>query len=191
MTHARKRRPKLFTDGRQRPMDRNDRSRLLFLAKAARRRGELTRAAVEIFETLLYRFANLRDGRCIPSYETLAEAAGCVARTVGRCLPALERLGFVAWAHRLRRVREPVEGLPGIGASDWRVMRSSNSYSFPLARLLPALPDEGHSSLGTRIQNLFPSTPERRQALSEGKSGGHEALDRALARLGGLVGRSA
>jgi hypothetical protein len=149
------RRPKLFTDGRQTPLDRNDRARLLFLAKAARRRGELTRAAVEIFEALLYRFANLRDGRCFPSYERLAEAAGCVARTVGRVLPALERVGLLAWVHRIRRLRTPVEGLPGVGATDWRVVRTSNSYSFPLARLAPAPSSKGHFGSGTGNEELF------------------------------------
>lgn len=186
MTHARKR-DKRFTDGRGRPIDRNDRARLVFLAKAARRRGELTRAAVEIFEALLYRFANLRDGRCIPSYETIGEAAGCAARTVGRCLPALERLGLVTWAHRLRRVREAVAGLPGIGATDWRVMRWSNAYSFPLARLAPGFPDEGHFGSETRVQNLLPIAPTRPKGLGEERSGGSEALDLALARLGAAI----
>jgi hypothetical protein len=148
-------REKRFTDGRQRPIDRNDRARLLFLAKAARRRGELTRAAVEIFEALLYRFANLRDGRCFPSYARLADAAGCAARTVGRCLPGLERLGLIAWIHRLRRLREPVAGLPGVGATDWRVVRTSNAYRFPLARLAPDFATKGHSVLGTGIPELF------------------------------------
>jgi hypothetical protein len=152
-----RRRPKLFTDGRQRPVDRNDRARLLFLAKAARRRGELTRAAVEIFEALLYRFANLKDGRCFPSYDRLAEAAGCAPRTVGRCLPDLEATGLIGWAHRIRRLRQPMGGLPGIGATDWRIVRTSNAYSFPLARLSPAFRTEGHSDCGTRIQNLFSS----------------------------------
>jgi hypothetical protein len=172
----------------QRPVDRNDRARLLFIAKAARHRGELTRAAVEIFEALLYAFANLRDGRCIPSYQTIAERAGCVPRTVGRALPDLERLGLIAWAHRLRRVREPVAGLPGIGATDWRVMRWSNAYSFPAARLAPAIPAEGHFGSGTRIQNLFPTAPERRKGLSGDGTGQNEALDRALGRLGANIG---
>ncbi len=176
-THA-PTREKRFTDGRQRPIDRNDRARLLFLAKAARRRGDLTRAAIEIFEALIYRFANLRDGRCFPSYARLADAAGCAARTVGRCLPDLERLGLIAWIHRLRRLREPVAGLAGIGATDWRVVRTSNAYSFPLARLAPAFSTEGHCDRGTWNKNLFSMQPNSREAVGPLD----ETLDLALAR---------
>ncbi len=183
MLHTQKR-EKRFTDGRKRPVDRNDRARLLFLAKAARRRGELTRAAVEVFEALLYRFANLKDGRCFPSYARLATAAGCAERTVGRVLPALEATGLISWVHRLRRLCEPVEGgLAGIGATDWRVVRTSNSYSFPLACLAPAFASEGHSGSGTKNKDLFPSSPKRREGLGEGQSGENGALTAALERL--------
>ena len=92
--HLRPRRAKLFTDGKQTPIDRNDRARVMCLAEVARRKGEITRAAVDILRALLFTFANLTDGRCFPSYERLAEAAGCVPRTVGRCLPDLEAAGF-------------------------------------------------------------------------------------------------
>jgi hypothetical protein len=68
-------RPKLFTDGRQTPIDRNDRARVMFLARAARRNGLLTRAAVDILSALLFVFANLKDGRCFPSWPDRLEAA--------------------------------------------------------------------------------------------------------------------
>ena len=48
------RRPKVFSDGRQAPIDRNDRARVMFLANAARCRGEITRAAVDILRALLF-----------------------------------------------------------------------------------------------------------------------------------------
>jgi hypothetical protein len=67
-----KRRPKLFTSGKQTPIDRNDRARVMLLAQAARRKGEITRAAVDILRALLFTFANLKDGRCFPSYERIA-----------------------------------------------------------------------------------------------------------------------
>jgi Helix-turn-helix domain len=158
---SRPRRPKLFTDGRQTPLDRNDRARLMSLARAARHRGQLTRAAVDILRALLFQFANLRDGRCFPSYARLAEAAGACERTVGRCLPDLEAAGFVRWVHRIRRVRERVAGLAGIGATDWRVVRTSNAYDFPLcAKQKPAIADTGHLSRGTSNQDLFHSINE-------------------------------
>ena len=54
--HLRPRRAKLFTDGRQTPIDRNDRARVMWLAQMARRRGEITRAAVDIFRELPVHF---------------------------------------------------------------------------------------------------------------------------------------
>jgi len=150
--HLRPRRAKLFTDGKQTPIDRNDRARIIFLAEVARRKGEITRAAVDILRALLFTFANLKDGRCFPSYERLAEAAGCVPRTVGRCLPDLEAAGLVTWVNRIQRVRERVPGLGGMWASVWRVIRTSNAYDFPLiAKQSSAFVDKGQKDLGTEI----------------------------------------
>jgi len=174
-------RPKLFTNGRQTPIDRNDRARVMFLARAARRNGLLTRAAVDILAALLFVFANLRDGRCFPSYARIAEAAGCAERTVGRCLPDLEAAGFISWRHRIRRAREYVAGLAGIGATDWRVMRTSNVYDFPLcAKRSPEIPTEGHFGRGTENPDLFPLINQPAKAPTP--------LDLALARLGAAVG---
>ena len=160
--YLRPRRAKLFTDGRQTPVDRNDRARGMFLAHAARRRGEITRAAVDIFHALLFTFANLGDGRCFPSYARIAEAAGCVERTVGNCLPDLEAAGLLTWVNRIQRVRERVAGLGGIWASTWRVIRTSNAYDFPLlAKRKPAILDKGKNHLGTnnQVTSLLNSPP--------------------------------
>lgn len=170
-------RPKLFTDGRQTPLDRNDRARVMWLAQMARRRGEITRAAVDILRALLMQFANLKDGRCFPSYAKIAEAAGCAERTVGRCLPDLEAAGLVRWVHRIRRMRERVAGLFGAMAGDWRVVRTSNAYDFPLcAKQKPALSVGGHSVLGTRNPDLFFSSKDEFRDPSS-------PLEAALARL--------
>ena len=166
LKHAYSSRPKLFTDGRQAPVDRNDRARVIALAHAARRRGELTRAAVDVLRALLFRFANLTDGRCIPGYKRLAEAAGCAERTVGRCIQVLERTGFITWAHRLRRTREGGRDLFG-RPTDWRVMRTSNSYRFVsiAKREKPAILDKGHFGSETRIPDLFSSEANRRSLV--------------------------
>jgi len=158
--HLRPRRAKLFTDGKQTPIDRNDRARVMFLAEGVRRKGEITRAAVDILRALLFTFANLKDGRCFPSYERIAEAAGCDARTVGRCLPDLEVAGLVTWVNRIQRLRQRVEGLCGMWASVWRVIRTSNAYDFPLiAKKTPAFVDKGQNALGTSNQDILPLTP--------------------------------
>ena len=147
--------------------------------RVARRKGEITRAAVDIFRALLFKFANLTDGRCFPSYERIAEEAGCVPRTVGRCLPDLEAAGLVTWVNRIQRVRERVAGLGGIWASVWRVIRTSNAYDFPLiAKQTPAFVDKGQKSLGTAIQvtsllhrrPLDPETPLGAALLRLGKT---------------------
>jgi alkylated DNA nucleotide flippase Atl1 len=177
---SRPRRPKLFTDGRQTPIDRNDRARVMFMARAARHRGQITRAAVDILRALLFTFANLRDGRCFPSYERIAEAAGACERTVGRCLPDLEAAGFIKWVNRIRRIRERVAGLAGIGATDWRVVRTSNAYNFPLiAKQKPVVRDEGHFGLGTSKPDLVPTI--------NGDQAPTSPLEIALARLGEAV----
>lgn len=166
-TPSRPRRRKVFSDGRQAPIDRNDRARVLMLADAARRRGEITHSAVAILRALLHTFANLRDGRCFPSYERIAEAAGCDARTVGRCLPDLEAVRLVTWVNRLRRVRERVAGLPGVWAATWKVLRTSNAYDFPAIAKAPRPADssKGQDACGTPIPDTFPLEPGLFDAL--------------------------
>ena len=176
--HLRPRRPKVFSDGCQKPIDRNVQARLMHMAKAARKAGKITRAAVEILHALLFDFANLKDGRCIPGYEKIAAAAGCHARTVGRCLPDLESAGLISFVNRIRRAREAVAGLGDIGASVWRVMRTSNSYSFP-----SRLPHEGHSAPGTRIQKLSLPTKAPSPALPVAETPVTTALDRLRAAM--------
>jgi hypothetical protein len=110
------------------------------------------------------------------SYARIAEAAGCAERTVGRCLPDLEAAGLLTWRHRIRRAREYVAGLAGIGATDWRVMRTSNAYDFPAcAKRKPAFADTGHLDRGTRNPDLFSPVKEP------------TPLEAALARLGQAV----
>jgi hypothetical protein len=155
--NARPGRRKLFTSGRQPPIDRNDRAKLMLLADESRRRGNITRAAVDIMRALLFQFANMKDGRCIPSYARLAEAAGCCERTVGRCLAALEDVGLVAWIHRVRRIKETVAG-----ALVTRVVRTSNSYNFPSIKN-PAFSSNGQNGRGTTIPDskitITPAAP--------------------------------
>jgi len=159
--YLRPRRAKLFTDGRQTPVDRNDRARGMFLAHAARRRGEITRAAVDIFHALLFKFANLDDGRCFPSRARIAEAAGCVERTVGNCLPDLEAAGLLTWVNRIQRVRERVAGLGGLWATTWRVIRTSNAYDFPsLAKAKHVVLDEGQKARGLPIKDSSSLIPD-------------------------------
>ena len=175
-------RQKVFTDGKQTPIDRNDRARVMALAHSSRRKGEITRAAVDILRALLYRFANLKDGRCFPSYETIGDEAGCNPRTVGRCLPDLEAAGFLTWVNRLLRVRERVEGLGHIWATVWRVNRTSNAYDFPMIAKKPHQNDDkGQKALGTSNQATFSFTADNLDPENE--------LQAALLSFGKAIGR--
>jgi hypothetical protein len=71
-------------------LDRNAKARIMVYARAwsarhrrpGQHRGPLTRATLEVLEALLWGFHNSRDGRCFPSYETIAARAQCCRDTV-------------------------------------------------------------------------------------------------------------
>lgn len=46
-----------------------------------------------MLEALLWAFHNAKSGVCFPSYERIAEAAGCARSTVAEALKALEDSG--------------------------------------------------------------------------------------------------
>ena len=103
-------------------MDRNARARLIYFAEALDRRthqpgqhgGCLKRTGLAVLKALLFGFANVATGRCDPSFDTLARAAGVARSTVTVALGRLEAAGL------LERVRRQV-GL----------IRHSNAYVFP------------------------------------------------------------
>jgi hypothetical protein len=93
--------------------------------------GQVTAKAFSVLQALLWGFHNAKSGLCFPSYERIAEAAGCARSTVYEAISALEAAGLLTWCHRLKRVRELIPGgLPGIGATRSRVLRTSNGYRF-------------------------------------------------------------
>ena len=58
----------------------------------------------------------------------------------------------MTWVHRLRRVREWASGgLPGVGATRVRVLRTSNGYAFND----PSKPSEFELRSGTEDQGFF------------------------------------
>jgi len=135
--HLRPRREKVFGDGRPRALDRNAKARIMHLARALMHRtepgkayGALTAKAVAVLEALLWAFHNAKSGLCYPSYETIAEKAGCARSTVAEALKALELAGVLSWVHRLKRVSERCTDLFGHMGSRVRVIRTSNGYQF-------------------------------------------------------------
>jgi DNA-binding FadR family transcriptional regulator len=78
----------------------------------------------------LWRFHNAASGVCFPSYERIAEKAGCARSTVAEALKVLEWCGVLTWQHRISRTRERCIDLFGRESWQWRVHRRSNAYQF-------------------------------------------------------------
>jgi hypothetical protein len=130
-------REKLFGYGRPRPLDRNAKARIMHQARCVARerapgcqRGIVTRAALEVLQALLWGFHGAGSGLCFPSYERIAEAAGCARSTVYEAIRALEDVGLLTWVNRIKRVRERCVDLLGDQGWRWRVLRTSNAYTF-------------------------------------------------------------
>jgi Helix-turn-helix domain len=131
------RREKVFGMGRPRALDRNAKVRIMHWARCLSRRtekgrayGQLTAKAVAVLEALLWGFHNAKSGFCFPSYERIAEAAGCARSSVTGALHALEDCGILSWVNRIKRVRERCPDLLGANGWRWRVLRTSNAYHF-------------------------------------------------------------
>jgi hypothetical protein len=154
------RREKMFGLGRPRALDRNAKVRIMHWARCLSRRmekgrayGVVTAKALAVLEALLWGFHNAKSGLCFPSYERIAEAAGCARSTVAEALKALEDAGVLSWVQRIKRVRECCADLLGDNGWRWRVLRTSNAYNFRD----PGSPDSSKSEkpTGTPIQGFF------------------------------------
>ena len=165
--HLRPRREKCFGDGRPRPLDRNAKARIKVYARALMKRTEpgkhygiLTAKMVAVLEALLWHFHNARSGLCFPSYETIAEKADCDRSTVAEAIKTLEDAGILTWVNRIVRIREATRDLFGRIVPRWRVIRTSNAYSFIDPQPPKTPPIKGFSSqseipTGTSIRRVF------------------------------------
>jgi Helix-turn-helix domain len=131
------RREKMFGLGRPRALDRNAKVRIMHWARCLARRtekgrayGVITAKALAVLEALLWAFHNAKSGLCFPSYERIADAAHCARSTVAEALKALEDAGILTWVQRIKRVRDRCSDLLGANGWRWRVLRTSNAYSF-------------------------------------------------------------
>jgi Helix-turn-helix domain len=173
------------------PLDREAKVRLMHRARCLSRRmaprrhyGSVTGKALSVLESLLWGFLNGRDGRCFPSYELIAEAAGCSRAMVARAIRMLEDAGLLTWCTRLRRVRED---------GRVRVLRTSNSYAFPggsqtgFVALRNRVATESKFPTGTPIKDLSLPLSEALDRLQggirrgqAGPSAPNDATSRAL-----------
>lgn len=169
--HLRRRREKVFGEGRPRPLDREAKVRIMARARALSRRtekgkhyGALTAKALAVLEVLLWGFHNSKSGLCFPGYETIAERAGCARSTVAEAIKALEEAGVLSWVNRLKRVKERCEDLFGRWGWQVTVQRTSNAYHFTDPRPGFVGGDVGKSSksefpTGTPIQDSLSLSP--------------------------------
>ncbi len=164
----RKRREKLFGDGRPRPMDGNAKARVMVYARALMRRteagkayGAITAKALAVLEALLWGFHNARSGLCFPSYEKIAERAGCARSTVAEAIKALEDAGVLSWVNRIKRVAEASIDLFGHRIRKTRVLRTSNGYQF-----IDPQPSKMPESFGKSSKSDFPSGTSIQESLS-------------------------
>lgn len=191
--HLRPRREKVFGDGRPRPLDRNGKARVMVLARALMRRtekgkhyGAITAKALAVLEALLWGFHNARSGLCFPSYESIAERAGCARSTVAEAIKSLEEAGLLTWVNRITRIRERGPDLFGTWANRWRVIRTSNGYQFmdPKGAGERAFSSKSEIPSGTEIQDSFSSLKPPALPLLDPDT----PLERALSRLGRNLG---
>jgi Helix-turn-helix domain len=183
-------REKVFGPGRAVPLDRNAKARIQAYAKAwsARNRspgqhkGPITRAFLDVLHALLWGFHNSRSGICFPSYERIAERAGCARSTVAEALRVLEWAGVLTWQHRIARIRERCTDLFGHEGWRWRVIRTSNAYAFrdPQAVNSRPVPSESGNRAGTQSQ-------EDSKALPAPAIDPASPLERALARFAAVI----
>ena len=100
---------------------------LMRQAKKGKAYGPITAKAFAVFEALLWCFHNARSGLCFPSYETIAERAGCACSTVAEAIKALEEAGILSWVNRIKRVGERVQDLFGKWVVQTWVVRTSKA----------------------------------------------------------------
>jgi len=184
------RREKVFGPGRQVPLDRNAKARIMAYSRAWSRlhaqpgqhKGPITRAFLDVLEALLWGFHNSRSGCCFPSYERIAEKAECSRTTVYEALKVLEWAGVLSWQNRITRIRERCRDLWGREGWRWRVIRTSNAYVFrdPQAAGSGLPASEFRNRMGTLNQEI--STPSLVPARDP-----NSLLERALARFGAAL----
>ena len=183
-------REKVFGAGRTVPLDRNAKARIAAYARAwsARHRqpgqhgGPITHAAQRVLGALLWRAHNSRDGRCFPSYERIAAAAGVARSTVAEAIKALEFAGVLSWQNRITRALVRQRDLFGRWTTRWTVIRTSNAYVFrdPQRQLAGVPAAKSENRTGTPDQDVLDLI--QRPAIDPSSP-----LERALARFAAVI----
>jgi AraC-like DNA-binding protein len=192
-----RRREKVFGDGDAAPLDRNAKVRIMHLARAIMRKtepgrhyGEITAKALDVLNALLWGFHNARSGLCFPSYEAIAEKAGCARSTVAEAVKALEASGLLSWVNRIVRVRVAETDLFGNSVGRWKVIRTSNSYRF--RDPCPAARNGGIQGFGSKseIRSGYPNQESFKPCAASPTTplDPQNPIEAALMRLGRAIG---
>jgi hypothetical protein len=195
--HLRPRREKVFGQAVGGALDRNAKARIMVYARAwsakhrqpGQHRGLLTRAFMEVLEALLWGFHNSRDGRCFPSYETIAKRAECNRSTVYEAIKALEAADVLSWVNRITRIQVRELDLFGKWALRWRIIRTSNAYVF--RDPLPCAQGRADAGFSSKSENppgtLFPESSLTKKGSAAPPLEPDNPLTQALARLGNAM----
>lgn len=123
-----------------RPIDRNARARIIFLAERldrstkekGRRNGQLGYVGLAILKALMTVFHNSKTGLCCPGYDAIQHVTGLCRGAVAEGVRRLERSGLVTITRRL--VRVVIDGMPV-------TRQGTNLYLInDTARVAPPLP---------------------------------------------------
>lgn len=136
-----------------RPIDRNAKARILFVAERldratkakGRKNGQLGYVGLAILKALLLVFHNSRSGLCCPGYDALQRVTGLCRGSIASGLQRLERSGLISIVRRL--VRLVVQGVPITqqGTNLYRI-NDTAAVASPLPGKRPWVPRRG--SLG-------------------------------------------
>lgn len=133
-----------------RPLDRNQRAKILFLAEALDRRtkqpgrhgGVIGRTGLAVLRALVTQFLNSATGRLDPSIASIAKAANVARSTAQEALKRLELVGIIDRVRRMARTRMKVwNAAAGRHLITDRVLQITNAYRLNFA--LPDRPEHG------------------------------------------------
>ena len=122
-----------------RPIDRNDRARLLSIAEHLERRskskgkknGALGYIGLRVLRALLLTYANLKTGLCCPSYTALMHATGLCRQAIADALHRLEATNLITITRRLLRERiTRLSPITGLVETITQTVQGSNLYAF-------------------------------------------------------------
>jgi DNA-binding MarR family transcriptional regulator len=166
----RQRRGSTLEQVQYRPLERNQRARLIFLAERldahthepGKHGGCLKRTGLQVLRVLLFHFHNARTGRCDPSLETIAKAAGMAKSTVAQALTRLEAAGIL---ERIRRAHVQVQNgrrlyLQGSNAYRFNVPTRYRKEEGDFAKAQKSAESASRTETTTEDRNIQPPMPE-------------------------------